>query len=408
MRFLYLDPALRDDVGHHANFCRYIVGELRARGIETLVFGRLTVAPALQAELAVVPRFRYHTYAQVDPDPFAGWLIGFDDIARTTLDDLRELPPTDASDVVYVSSIRPPQLMALLEWRKDLSPDRRPAIVVESVGTGMTVQRERDRLIATIPNQQVDGRATLFRYVAHRLPREPDARFYVVTFGDVPTEMFKKILSYPAHTLPLPYPAVIPLRSRAGARPATVAILGHQVINKGYGRLPEIVQELLRVRSDFRLLLQVVDPLGPLETLERLREIAANNKRIRLEEKPAGKHGWPTLLEASDLILCPYLPDYYFAGLSTVACEAIANGIPLVVPAGTTIETLVAQCGGAGAAFDRFEPASIATATAHVLDRFDRFAALAHTAALRWPETRGPARMVDRLMSLIGSSNLRG
>src|SRR4029077_14927846 len=121
------------------------------------------------------------------------------------------------------------------------------------------------------------------------------------------TEMFKKILSYPAHTLPLPYPAVIPLRSRAGARPATGAILGHQVINKGYGRLPEIVQELLRVRSDFRLLLQVVDPLGPPETLERLREIAANNERILLEEKPAGKHGWPTLLEASDLILCPYL-----------------------------------------------------------------------------------------------------
>ncbi|HEV3174717.1 MAG TPA: glycosyltransferase family 1 protein, partial [Stellaceae bacterium] len=216
MRFLYLDPALRNDIGHHANYCRYIVGELRARGIETLVFGRRTVAPALQAELGVVPRFRYHTYAQIDPDPFAGWLIGFDDIARRTLDDLRELPPTDASDVVYVSSIRPPQLMALLEWRKDLSPDRRPAMVVESVGTGMTVQREPDRLIATIPNPQVDARATLFRYVAHRLPREPDARFYVVTFGDVPTEMFRKILSYPAHTLPLPYPAVIPLRSRAG------------------------------------------------------------------------------------------------------------------------------------------------------------------------------------------------
>jgi hypothetical protein len=75
MRFFYFDPALRNDVGHHANYCRYIVGELRARGIETLVFGRRTVVPALQAELGVVPRFRYHTYAKVDPDPFAGWLI---------------------------------------------------------------------------------------------------------------------------------------------------------------------------------------------------------------------------------------------------------------------------------------------------------------------------------------------
>jgi len=403
MRFFYLDPALRNDVGHHANYCRYIVGELRARGIETLVFGRRTVAPALQAELGVVPRFRYHTYAKVDPDPFAGWLIDFDNSTRTTHDDLRELPPTESSDVVYVSSTRPPQLMALLEWRKDLSPDLRPAIVMEAVGTGMMVQREPDRLKATVPNPQVDGRATLFRYVARQLPREADARFHVVTFGDVPTEMLKMILSYPVHTLPLPYPAIIPLRNRAGARPVKVAILGHQAINKGYERLPEIVQELMHVRSDFRLLMQVVDPLGPPETLERLREIAANNDRILLEEKPAGKDGWPKLLEASDLILCPHRPDYYFAGLSTVACEAIANGIPLVVPAGTTVETLVAECGSAGAAFDRFEPASIAAAMAHVLDRFDHFATLAHTAALRWPETRGPARMVDGLMSLIRS-----
>jgi hypothetical protein len=31
MRAFYLDPALRHDVEHQANYCRYSVGELRAR-----------------------------------------------------------------------------------------------------------------------------------------------------------------------------------------------------------------------------------------------------------------------------------------------------------------------------------------------------------------------------------------
>lgn len=403
MRFFYLDAALRNDVGHHANFCRYIVGALRARGVETLVFGRRTVTAALQAELGAVPRFRYHTYAKVSPDPFAGWLIDFDTISRATREDLEALPPTRASDVVYASTIRPPLLMALLDWRQALPADARPTIVVESVGTGMTITRASDRLRASVPNPQIDARATLYRYVASRLPREADARFHVVTFGEIPTTMLKMILSYPVHTLPLPYPAIIPLRSRAGARPVTVGILGHQVINKGYDRLPEIVRELLQSRPDFRLLVQAVDPIGPVETLERLQEIAGSTDRVVLEEKPAGKDEWPKLLEMSDLILLPHRPDFYFAGLSTVACEAIANGIPLVVPAGTTVETLVAECGGSGTVFDQFEPASIAAATGRALDRFDHFAALAYAAALRWPETRGPARMVEALMSLIAA-----
>jgi glycosyltransferase involved in cell wall biosynthesis len=282
-----------------------------------------------------------------------------------------------------------------------LESDRRPSIVVESVGTGLWVERTPDGTEASVPYPQIDPRATLFRYASNWLPREANARFHFITFGQIPSQLFNLILDYPTHTLPLPYPAITSLRNRAGTRPMTVAILGHQRSEKGYDRLPEIVEELLRSCPDMRLLLQVVDPLGPPEIQIRLREIAASSDRVVLDERPAGRTGWPQLLEMSDLVLCPHRPEYYL-GFSTVLVEALANGIPAVVPAGTPLETMIAKF-GAGTTFDQFEPAAIAAATMQALDGFDDLASLAHAAALRWPEVHGPARMVDDLLSLIAS-----
>jgi glycosyltransferase involved in cell wall biosynthesis len=401
MRVVYLDPGLRTDVGHHANYCRYIVGELRARGIETPVFAHRNVEPALQAEFAAMPHFRVDTYAESDGDPICGWLSGFDAFARTTYQDLTALPTMAKSDVVLATSVRPVQMSALVEWRRSVPPERQPTVVMESVGTGLRVERTAEGLATAAPDPRSDPRATLFRFVAKRMPPQAEGRFHVVTFGARPSELFGKLLERPVRTLPLPYGRVTPLRNRAGARPVTVAILGHQKYQKGYDRLPEIVVELLKTRGDFRLLIQHVDTRGPPELQQAMRTVAKESGRVTLDETPAGRTGWPRLLELSDLILCPHRPQFYIAGFSTVAAEGLANGIPLVVPAGTPLETLLAEFGGAGTSFDRFDPVAIADATSRALDDFDRYAGLAQAAALRWPERHGPARMVDALLAMV-------
>jgi glycosyltransferase involved in cell wall biosynthesis len=194
---------------------------------------------------------------------------------------------------------------------------------------------------------------------------------------------------------------VISLRNRAGARSPLVAILGHQKAAKGVDRLPAIVEQLLRERADIRLLLQVAGVDGSEETLQALRAIASRTDRLQLIEEPAGRSRWPQLLEMADLILCPHRPEFYFGNFSSIAAEALANGIPLVVPAGTSLETLLMECGAAGTTFERFEVTSIVAATAQALDRFDQFATRAYEAAVAWPRSRGPARMVDGLMRMI-------
>lgn len=403
MRVFYLDPALHDEVGHHANYCRYIVGEFRGRGVETLVFGHEDLPARIQTELGATGHFRVYTYTNNDDDPFCAWLTGFDTHTRKTIEDLSRLPRVAPEDLVFINSARPVQVAALIEWRSAMPPDRRPTIVIDAVATGLEVSRIARGFKVMVPDPRTDPRAALFRYIAKRLPREPGARFHISTFGPVPTELFRLLLDFPVRTLPSPYRAVAPLRNRAGARPVTVSVLGHQRALKGYDLLPEIARELLRARPDIRLFVQnVAAPEGAVPQ-QKLREMAQTTERLAVEETPAGQARWARLLEMADLVLCPHRLEFYIAGFSAVLNEALANGIPAVVPAGTTLETMVQDCGGPGTAFERFDPASITAATSRVLDDFDRFATLAYAAARRWPETRGPVRLVDELLSLAAA-----
>lgn len=400
MRVFYIDPGLHDVVGHHANYCRYIVGEFRGRGAETLVFGHRELPPALQSELGAAPHFRVYTYTNNDDDPFCPWLTGFETLTRRICEDLSRLPAIESADLVFATSVRPVQLSALIAWRRAMPPDRRPTIVVETVSTGLEVRQTANGFKVTVPDPRIDPRATLFRYLARRLPRAEGARFHFVTFGAVPTELFTMLLQYPVRTLPSPFRAVTELRNRAGARPVLVSILGHQRPGKGYELLPDVVRELLRARRDIRLFVQNVASSDEAAMQQAVRDVVAASDRAVIEETPAGKAQWPRLLEMSDLVLCPYPPEAYVAGFSAVLNEVLPNGIPVVVPAGTTLEASLRECGSPGAAFERFDAPSIVAATSQVLDRFDHFATLAHAAALNWPETRGPARLVDELLSL--------
>ncbi len=82
-----------------------------------------------------------------------------------------------------------------------------------------------------------------------------------------------------------------------------------------------------------------------------------------------------------------------------MAVEATANGIPVVGPADTGIEALIEEFGGAGTVFERQEPDAIVDAAVKLLDDFDRYAALAHEAALIWPTRYGSRAMVDALLT---------
>ncbi len=405
MQFIYADPGLRNDLGHHANSARLITGELRRRGIATAVFAHRDIEPALCEELGATPHFRWWTYGAASTDPIAGWLTGFIHIANETAQDLGRLPTLGADDIVYLNSSQPPQFMALLQWLRGLPPERRPHVMTEfGTGPGLDHTIVPEGLQVKTRDPRVDPRAVLYRFAAGLITGLDLSRLHLFTFETTSSQLYSYLLNVKVHVLPLPHAATSAGTSRVGRRPITVAVLGHQRPEKGYALMPDIAALLLAKRPDVRLLVHNGEPQNMVATQEQLRVLARTHPQLELDERVAGPELWQALLDRADLILCPYPAWNFSAAYSAVAAEAVAAGIPLVVPAGTTLAALLAQYGGGGTTFDAHNPVGIVAAVEEALNEFDDLARISIVGSHQWLQTMGARNMVGALLDLAAPS----
>ena len=398
MRFFYVDPGLQSDLGHHAKSCRVFRRELGERGIETVTLAHRDVSGALSRELGAVPHFRAFTYWFSDGDPVRGWLNAFNASSAMTFEDLTGLD-VRGDDLVYFNSAQPAQVMAVIHWITGLAVERRPQIVIE-FGTepGLQIQRTPSGVRYEAPDPRVDSRPTLFRLVGERLRGANTRHIRLVTFHTIPSRAYESMLGQPVGVVPFPYDANGQVRDRSGKRPIVITALGHQGFDKGFHLLPKLAAELLRMHSDIRIELHSAVPGDKPETDTALRNLARGDQRLTFREGVLSSEEWETLLSRSDLILCPYNPDRYFLSHSGIVAEALANGIPVVVPSGTALASITEEFGGSRTTFDRFDISSIVDATSRALSSFDHYAARALLAAEKWRQTQGVRRTLDAIL----------
>jgi hypothetical protein len=250
---------------------------------------------------------------------------------------------------------------------------------------------------------RIEATAALCRLVGKRLRAIDPARVsigYILANG---AKVYAALLGRPVVAVPAWEQAVTAGRDRAGRRPIVVAVLGHQRNpDKGYHLVPEIARGLLARRGDVEFLAHNANPDDMAEAQRALRALAAAEARVRLVERAVDAAEWRALLDTADLVLCPYSPRRYQLLSSGLHFEALANAIPTVVPAGTSLATLADDLGAAVGTFARNDAATVLAATRAVLDRFDHHAASAHAAAARWPRHHGPRRFVDGLLARAG------
>jgi len=407
MRVCYVDTGMVSEIGHHATSCRLITGALRARGHDVTVASWVGLSPELRAEFQARPVFQHNTYAAADTDALCGWLAGYFVSSQVTSQNIASLGPFAAADLLYVNSVFPAQLHAVYNFLAGLPDGARPQTVVE-LGTDPGVEYvAADGGIALAPRDpRVDARATLYRFTGRQMAGKHLPELHLVTFDHTSSEVYSLLLGTPVGTLPLPHRGPATVRRRGGAGPRTVAFLGHQRGEKGFHFVPAIARQLLAERSDVRLLIHNALPAGMPEPQLALRAMAADDARIVLDERPAGPAIWQDLLDRADLIVCPYLVDRFRAGYSALASEAIAAGIPLVVPEHTTLSRLLQDFAGGGARFAEQRAESVVAAISRVLDDFNTHADLAAVAATHWAGTMGPDRMVAAMLMRIGASTM--
>jgi glycosyltransferase involved in cell wall biosynthesis len=406
VRVIYADPGLRDNLGHHANTCRAIKAELIRRGIDVVVLAFANITEELKQELGALPLFRAYTYWQTDGDPIAGWLNCFDAGAQATVEDLGRLSGVTAEDIVYLNSAQPAQFMAIVKWLHGIPEAQRPHVVLEfGTDPGVDVREVDGQARLVLHDFRTDPRAMFYRFAAIKLNDTMLPRVHLTTFDTTASAIYAQMLGKPVGVLPLPQFAHAQIVSRVGRRPVTVSVLGHQRPDKGYHLMPEIARLLLALEPDARLLIHNGAPDVMSRVQQELRAHAAVEMRVQLNEQTADPTLWAALLAASDLILCPYEPARFVASYSAVAAEALASGIPLIVPGGTALARLLVEFGNPGAAFAQYTPASIVEATRAALAEFDTIAQRAVAAADQWRATMGAEQMVTALLGLCGRAD---
>lgn len=406
MRFFYADPGLLNNQSHHANSCRSICRELRALDIHVIILGCMAIDPALRDEVGATPFFDGYTYATLsDGDPLCGPLSAFRNWGWVVADNLTRLVSVAADDILYLNSAQPAQFIGLVQWWKALPTADRPRVVMEfgtDPGVDVVHVDDRGQPSYQLRDYRIDARPMLYRFAARHLDASDYRQFTMATFDHTASAVFGSIVGQPVTTLPLPQDSHPPLRNRAGRRPITIAVLGHQRPDKGFHHVPAIARTLLASEKDIRILVHNSVPSDMPEAHAEMRAIAAEDRRVSIDETPASGERWVQLLKESDLILCPYDPVRYVASYSAVATDAVANGIPLIAPYGTSMARLIANYGGCGVTYQGNRVEEMVGAVMYLLAHFDSIANRADRAARRWFSEMGAKNTVRRILEATG------
>jgi hypothetical protein len=381
----YIDAAIRDNAGHHANACRHFVSEFRRRGMAVHTFGNRGLDPQVAQELQVERLFRHYPYSRLRGGAQFSHFVE----RSSFLADLKRVWSCGPSDIVFFHTVMAPQLGAVALWLRELEPAKMPFVVVGfDLPSGSKL------------NDQWSYHTPFYRKAGALFPHEYLRRVLLFAFDEAIADDYAQLLNLPVQTMPTIHTGLREprLRARDADGRVNVAFLGHQREEKGYHLIPTIARRLMDRGLPVKLLVHNSAPDdGP--TSRELRALARTNAHVVFSEEPGDQSHWQDLLDKSDLVVLPYEPNRYRESGSGIATEAVSDGIPMVVPPGTTMETLAAKYQGCAMAFSKWDADDVAAAIERAVMNFDALARQAEAGALTWRRNNGVGLFVDRLLA---------
>ncbi|MGQ0633558.1 MAG: hypothetical protein ACT4QC_03015 [Planctomycetaceae bacterium] len=460
-QFCLFDPALVGAAGHHADFARHVLDAAEVAGwvpalaghrncqIETC--GRWPVRRVFRDGLwtpqAGHSGLRLAGYAVSACRRAPRWAkaLGFgceqfrdawrarrfaDDVSRILgdlvpgADDLMFVPNATGVEVLGLASLLKSSPSACrptwhLEFRFDL-----PAWGAAPPGQGPAVNRlaQAIRTLRTGPAGD---------------------RIFCYTDTDDLTASYTALNGGPFATLPIPVdPDVAPRQSAhrressKEAQPLVVAYIGDARVEKGFAMLPALIERVwhdLVEPGHVRFVIQANCRSGRGERAARAAHRMLErfpSPQVELLRQPLCADEYRAQLLAAHVLVLPYLASEYAARSSGVMSEALAAGIPTIVPAATwlaaqlhenlrccgavsgrptsardnhdaksvcvTTEPAKIPCGAVGAIFDN-GPAGLALALREIATHFFHYRQTALAFAERWRPMHHPQRLVEQL-----------
>jgi hypothetical protein len=238
---------------------------------------------------------------------------------------------------------------------------------------------------------------------AVRRSPHPAVRLYTDT--EELADEYRRFSGLSFESLPVPFRAtLIPERRRTGRR-VCLGYVGEVRDEKGFHWLPPLLEEfhreiaagLVRLVAQATLAQPEYNPAGraALAALERTEGDAV---RLIGRDGPLTPEAYYRELAGMDVLLCPYDPAAYRNRSSGALAEAVAAGLPTVVPAGTWLARQ--QPPGTGETFTDRD--SFVRAVRRVVERYPDYHAEAVAARDRWRATHSPRQLILRLLGRSG------
>lgn len=371
MHINIIDPGMRTYAGHHCDINTRVARELISRDHKVTIYANRSFRPKQKdLDLRIEPTFAANPYSLRGNRK--GILRFFKFNKDRTVDEKHladELAGIESADALFFPTLFPYQLQGLCRSPKDLPP------------TFLVMHNE--------PGWRDPAGEELWRKAFEA--SVPFAQS--LHFGVLENELFlefERLLPTAEVRLakfPIPHDGVTPRRRTALS---TVGILGHQRHTKGLGRLQGNVNRLTQL--GFRVIVQDSHEM-PLDDL--------------LPGNPAvSRHGYvaalPALINECDALLLDYDTEMYRRGGSGIAWEAIACGVPLIAPAGTTMSVLIDKY-RCGIKFGQGDREGAFRALEKARENYGELAGNALRASENFRSLHGTARFVDYLLAQINA-----
>jgi glycosyltransferase involved in cell wall biosynthesis len=388
------DPQLDFADGHYATYDAAIVAEFARRGIKTFVYGSIKRASSVLSGLEAEPAFSRGIFEEVATDPITWALENFVQLGREFHSDLARLGPDrfSSADLAFFPNIIQYQISGVADWIAELAPERRPAVILKPSYLTHAMPYLQRR-----PNKEMIP--LLYRFSMRQL-MSAHPRSWICSDTEEMVKQFGALSGIPIHLLPMPL--VIDAQSPEPKTPprTTVIYLGHASMLKGFHLLPEIVRRVLAAKDAPHFVIQSYGEGRLCADLERSVADVPPDK-LTLVRGTVDAGAYSRLLNMADIVLLPYVIEFYGWASSGIFAEAMSLGKVAVATHGTWPAQQLEKFRGGGVVFKTLNAESVAGAIRDAVRILPQLRERAAQAAPAWRKYHCPANLADRLLALV-------
>jgi hypothetical protein len=257
-----------------------------------------------------------------------------------TLQILRSVQPGQ-DDIIFIPTLAEPEMLGLLRCFGKYSPSRLPGyhlLFRRNLYAGREPEFERqEEALLPVRNAFLHFRSALSGH-----------RVFFYTDTDELSCQFNRLRIFPFRTCPIPHTAPASEHEPV-LEPLRITYLGDARGEKGYQHLPGVVQDLWRSEAQpgkVSFVLQSnynVYPGEPDAVVARSQLSAFPAGKVQLITESCTSEEYRRTLMSAAVMLLPYRAEEYYSRSSGVLIEALAAGIPVVVPATSWLAKQIAD-----------------------------------------------------------------